>query len=162
MDSAVAQLLSDPTAAQQNADAFQRLKPVCSQLLYRRSDAQQLQQCLNELHRTLADVPPRGLVRCYDYVTYPLLFMLDGIAATRTPTAAPHTASSNGASSSAVSLAVPAMKNDRAAESMLDGMLLLLERVGSSLEVDQVLLLLQRLVAVLQLTPEQATEEVRP
>lgn len=157
MDSAVSELLSDPAAAQQTAEAFQRLKPVCSQLLYRRNEPQQLQQALGALQSVLADIPPKGLLRCFDYVTYPLLFMVDSIAATRAPPPAAAATSSNG-----MSIAVPAAKNDRAAEAVLDCLLLLLQRVGSSLEPDQVLLLLQRLASVLQLTQEQATEEVLP
>lgn len=156
MDSAVSKLIFDSAAAQQTAEAFQRLKPICSQLLYRRTDPQLLLQCLKDLHTALAGVSSRGLARCYDYITYPLLLMIDCIAVTRTAQA-----TSNGTSSAANGIAVPAMKTDRAAEAVLDCMLLLLERVASSLEGDQVLLLLQRLVAVLQLTPQQATEEVK-
>lgn len=155
MESAISELLADPAAAQQAAEAFQQLRPVCSQLLYRRNNPQQLQQALTALQHVLAEVPLKGLPRCFDYVTYPLLFMIDSIAATRTPAAV-----ETGSSGSGLSVAVPAMRNDCAAEAALDCLLVLLRRVSSSLEPDQVLLLLQRLAAVLQLTQEQATEEV--
>lgn len=159
MQAALEQLAADPEAAHAAAQAFARLKPMCSQLLFARADPQRLAAALGELAAALASVDARGLRRCHDYVMYPLSFMLESIAAARAP--ASSSTSGGGSGAPGGSISIPAVKNDRAAEAVLD-CVLVLQRRAPGVEQDQAAALLQRLVPLLQLPQQAATEEVHP
>eukprot|EP00882_Tetradesmus_deserticola_P016542 GHRQ01017673.1.p1 GENE.GHRQ01017673.1~~GHRQ01017673.1.p1 ORF type:complete len:218 (+),score=65.81 GHRQ01017673.1:816-1469(+) len=155
MDTAIAQLLGGPAAAQAKAKVFAQLKPLCSQLLFLRGQPEQLQRQLDSLAAAVTAVDPEGLRACFDYVTYPLLFMIESVAAARTP-------ASSGSSSTGpreVAVTVPAMKSDLAAEAALQCALALLLR-ARGLEQDQVLPVLQAAAGLLALPPGAASEEV--
>lgn len=62
---------------------FQQLQPVCSKLLEQRHDAPSMVQQLNALSTALADVDKLGLRGCFDYVLFPILFLIDSILALR-------------------------------------------------------------------------------
>lgn len=173
---AIAQLQADPEAAEAAAAAFQRLKPICAQLLRLRQEPQSLAAALQVLQDTIESLPTAGLRRCYDYTMYPLLFMLDAAAAMRAspPGAGPaqpvnssSTASiaianggkAGGAGRPQVLMSVPAMQQDVAVEALLRCVLALLQRcVG--LEADQLLPLLQHVGVLLQLPRTSLCEEV--
>lgn len=155
MEAAIAQLLGGPAAAEAKARVFSQLKPLCSQLLFLRAQPQQLQQTLDSLAAALAAAEPVGLKACFDYVMYPLLFMLESAAAARSPAS-----SSSSGTGRTAAVTVPAMMNDRAAEAALQCVLALLQRV-QGLEQDQVLPVLQAAARLLALPPGAATEEVR-
>lgn len=176
---ALAELQADPAAAEAAAAAFQRLKPICAQLLRLRQDPQALTAALRALGDSIADLPAAGLRRCYDYITYPLLFMLDAAAAMRAapaggaaggPAPGAH-ASTASSSSSSVStgggpgrpqqalMSVPAMQQDAAVEALLRCVLLLLQRC-KGLEADQLLPMLQHVGVLLQLPRATLSEEV--
>jgi hypothetical protein len=154
MEAAIAQLLGGPAAAEAKARVFAQLKPLCSQLLFLRAEPQQLQQKLDSLAAAVTTADPAGLQACFDYVTYPLLFMLESVAAARSP------ASSSEARAGAAAVTVPAMKNDRAAEAALQCVVALLQRV-QGLEQDQLLPVLKAAAGLLALPAGAATEEVR-
>jgi hypothetical protein len=158
MEAAIAQLLGGPAAAEAKARVFSQLKPICSQLLFLRAEPQQLQQTLASLAAAAAAADEVGLQACFDYVMYPLLFMLESIAACRTPPASNSSSSSSSASRTAA-VTVPAMKQDVAAEAALQCVLALLQRVRG-LEQDQLLPVLQAAAGLLALPPGAATEEV--
>jgi hypothetical protein len=116
------------------------------------------------LDQAVQDVPAAGLRRCFDYVTYPLLFMLDAAAAMRTPAAGSSTAAGGsntaaGSRSSTAAMNVPAMQQDAAVEALLQAVLGLLRRCRD-LETDQVLPLLQQAGTLLQLPRGALPEEV--
>lgn len=141
MNEALTQLLSDPGAAAATAAVFQTLKPCCSQLLPLRHDPQQLSSVLQQLLLILSAADPRGLSRCFDYVLFPLSYMLESIASSRTTSGgSSNGGSSNDGSSSSggrTMAAVPAMTSDKAAEAVLSCLLVLVDRV-LSLDADQV------------------------
>lgn len=166
LDASLAQLQANPAAAEAAADAFQRLRPICAQLLPLRADPTALAAALAALDEAVQAIPAAGLRRCFDYVTYPLLFMLDAAAAMRTPaadsTAGSSTAGSSPAGSSAARGAmmnVPAMQQDAAFEALLQAVLSLLQRCRD-LERDQVLPLMQQAGTLLQLPRGALPEEV--
>jgi hypothetical protein len=159
MEAAIAQLLGGPAAAEAKARVFSQLKPLCSQLLFLRADPQQLQQKLDSLAAAVATADSVGLQACFDYVMYPLLFMLESAAAARIP-ASSTSSSSDGARAEAAAVTVPAMKNDRAAEAALQCVVSLLQRVRG-LEQDQLLPVLKAAAGLMALQAGAATEEVR-
>ena len=65
--------------------AFSRLQPICSRLLQDRTNASTVVHSLDALRQTLGDVSDTGLRGCQDYVLFPLLLLLDSIAASRLP-----------------------------------------------------------------------------
>jgi hypothetical protein len=156
MEAAIAQLLGGPAAAEAKAHVFAQLKPLCSKLLFLRAEPQQLQQTLDSLAAAVAAADPVGLQACFDYVMYPLLFMMESTAAARSPASS----SSSSSTGRTAAVTVPAMKNDRAAEAALQCVLALLQRV-QELEQDQMLPVLQAAAGMLALPPGAATEEVR-
>ncbi|KAF6264998.1 hypothetical protein COO60DRAFT_1187513 [Scenedesmus sp. NREL 46B-D3] len=162
MEAAIAQLLGGPAAAEAKAQVFAQLKPICSQLLFLRGEPQLLQEKLDALALAVTAAHPTGLQACFDYVMYPLMFMLESVAAARTPasSSSSSSSSSSNAGARAAAVTVPAMKNDLAAEAALQCVLALLLRVRE-LEQDQVLAVLQGAAGVLALPPGTATEEMR-
>jgi hypothetical protein len=156
METAIAQLLGGPAAAEAKARVFAQLKPLCSQLLFLRADPQQLQQKLVSLAAAATAADPVGLQACFDYVMYPLLFMLESVAGARAPASS---TSSDARPPAAAAVTVPAMKNDRAAEAALQCVVSLLQRV-QGLEQDQLLPVLQAAAGLLALPAGAATEEV--
>lgn len=161
LDAALAQLQADPAAAEAAADAFQCLRPICAQLLSLRADPPALTAALVALDEAVQAVPAAGLRRCFDYVTYPLLFMLDAAAAARTLAAGSTAGSSTAGSSTAraAMMNVPAMHQDAAVEALLQVVLSLLQRCRD-LERDQVLPLMQQAGTLLQLPRGALPEEV--
>ena len=63
--------------------AFTRLQPICSSLLQDRTNASTVLQHLDALRRTLEDISDRGLRGCSEYVLFPLLLLVDSVAASR-------------------------------------------------------------------------------
>ena len=63
--------------------AFQKLRPICAQLLPLRSSAGKLAKELDDLHAAIHSADPEGLASCLEYVLFPLLFLIDSICATR-------------------------------------------------------------------------------
>lgn len=152
----MADLQANPAAAEAAADTFQRLKPICAQLLGLRSQPQALTAALAVLRDTIEGAPAAGLARCYDYVTYPLLFMLEAATAMRAPAG---TSSSSGSQGPQPMLSVPAMQLDSAVEALLQCVLVLLQRCRG-LESDQLMPLLQHVGSLLQLPHGSLSEEV--
>jgi hypothetical protein len=164
LGSALAELQADPAAAEAAAEAFQRLKPICARLLTLRNDPSTLTSGFRALADTLQAVPAPGLRRCYDYVTYPLLFMLDAAAAVRSPAAASSSSSSGSTGSAGTTkpqgmMQVPAMQQDSAVEALLQCVLVLLQRC-EAVESDQLMPLMQQVGTLLQLPRASLSEEV--
>jgi hypothetical protein len=63
--------------------AFARLQPVCARLLPLRSDPGSLAAALGDLSRVLGEVEASALQGCVDYVLFPLLMLVDAVAAAR-------------------------------------------------------------------------------
>ena len=167
LEPALAALQADPAAAEAAAETFQQLRPVCAQLLHLRNDPQGLTAALRVLHGLLDGASPLGLRRCFDYVTYPLLYMLDAVVAVRAAARGPaHASSSSGSGAPSdnrqpqSAIPVPAMQHDVAAEALLQCVLVLLQRCPG-LEADQLMPVLQHLGGMMQLPREQLSEEVR-
>lgn len=158
LQAAMADLQADPAAAEAAADAFQRLKPICAQLLGLRNQPQALAAALAVLRGTIEGAPTAGLARCYDYVTYPLLFMLEAARAMRAP-AGTTSSSSSSSQRPQPMLSVPAMQQDVAVEALLQCVLVLLQRCRA-LESDQLMPLLQHIGSLLQLPRGSLSEEV--
>lgn len=134
---------------------------------------------LCNVQRVVLDAQPAGLAACFDYVTFPLLLVLESAAAARQPAAAAaaaanHTQDKDSTSRSHSSsggggvvpqapdaVPVPAAGSDRVVEALLSCLLALLGRCPG-VEHDQALSLLQRLLPLLQLPRDAASEEVRP
>lgn len=171
LGSALAELQGDPAAAEAGAEAFQRLKPICAQLMPLRNDPHRLTAALPALADAMQAVPTAGLRRCYDYVTYPLLFMLDAAGAMRASAAAASSGSGTAGGTTSSStvrdkgakalMSVPAMQQDAAVEALLQCVLVLLQRC-KGLEADQLLPLMQQVGVLLQLPRASVSEEVRP
>jgi hypothetical protein len=140
------------------------MKPICAQLLGLRNQPQAMTAALAVLRDTIEGAPAAGLARCYDYVTYPLLFMLEAATAMRAPAGSTSTNSSSSSSSSSQRpqpmLSVPAMQQDGAVEALLQCVLVLLQRCRA-LESDQLMPLLQHVGSLLQLPRGSLSEEVR-
>lgn len=162
---ALAELQADPAAAEAAAAAFQRLKPICAQLLRLRQEPRSLAAALRSLQDTIEGLPPAGLRRCYDYAVYPLLFMLESAAAMRAPPSAAGPAGASPSTAEQASsrpqalMSVPAMQQDAAVEALLRCVLALLQRC-QGLEADQLLPLLQHVGVLLQLPRASLCEEV--
>lgn len=69
--------------AQARAVVFQALRPLCSPLMQLRSNASGLHQALTALQAALQITDACGLQGCWDYVTLPLLLMVDSIIPAR-------------------------------------------------------------------------------
>jgi hypothetical protein len=165
LGSALTELQADPSAAEAAAEAFQRLKPVCARLLALRNDPSALTAALRSLSDTSQAVPALGLRRCYDYVAYPLLFMLDAAAAARSPAAAPSRTvdspvGAGGTAQPQGMMSVPAMQQASALEALLQCVMVLLQRC-EGLESDQLMPLMQQVGTLLQLPRAALSEEVR-
>lgn len=108
------------------------------------------------LETVLHEASQLGLQQCQDYALFPLLMMLDAIAATRQAIGTQQAQQGEAAGATAV----PAMSSDRAAEAALACMLCLLRRCACQ-SGDSLLGLLRRLAAVLELPVGSASEEIR-
>ena len=64
---------------------FARLQPVCARLLPLRSNPGSLVSALVDLSCVLTEVDTSALQGCVDYVLFPLLMLVDAVAATRAP-----------------------------------------------------------------------------
>jgi hypothetical protein len=138
MNEALTQMLSDPDTAAATAAVFKALKPCCSKLLPLRHDPQQLTASLQQLLVTLAAVDPRGLSRCFDYVFFPMSYMLESVVSLRTAgSSSSSSGGGNSGSSGRAVAAVPAMNSDKAAEAVLGCVLMVVDKVPS-LDADQV------------------------
>lgn len=62
---------------------FMQLRPICSQLLLLKKDANLLAKKLRQLLDVLALVDKQGLQACQDYITFPLFILLDATLAFR-------------------------------------------------------------------------------
>ncbi|KAK9861028.1 hypothetical protein WJX84_011670 [Apatococcus fuscideae] len=62
---------------------FQRLRPICAQLLPLRSSAGRLARELDSLQVVICSANLEGLASCLEYVLFPLLFLVDSICAVR-------------------------------------------------------------------------------
>lgn len=63
--------------------AFLRLQPLCAALLPLRAAPRPLASALAVLQGSMAGIEPRGLQACMDYVMFPLMHVVDSIAALR-------------------------------------------------------------------------------
>jgi len=153
---ALAAVQADPAASAAAGEVFQQLKPVCAQLMHLRSDPQRLTAALCALRGIIDGAQPLGLRRCFDYVMYPLLFMLDAAVAARS---ASHTAA-QGRPRPQPTWPVPAVQHDAAAEALLQCVLALLQHC-QGLEADQLMPVLQHVGSMLQLQRGDVSEEVR-
>ncbi|KAJ9518506.1 hypothetical protein QJQ45_018578 [Haematococcus lacustris] len=136
-------------------EAFAQLRPVCAQLLQHRCDAPALHKGLSSLQQLVEQLPAHGLAGCWDYLTFPLLLLLDSGAEAR---------STGPAGSGGGQVAVPAARSDRVMEAVLGLISTLCSRclaLPCGPDPDQVLGCVQRLAPLLQLTAGQAAEEVR-
>eukprot|EP00887_Chlorella_sp_A99_P000587 scaffold17.g587.t1 len=150
-----------PSPEVQRARAFAALQPICSVLLERREDAQELAQLLGALQAVIDALEPAGIQGCLDYALFPLLLAVDSIAAQRSGGAgAQRPRRGSGGPPPGPPVPLPAMASDRAAEAALACMLALLGRAHCEAG-QQLLSLLQRLSTVLMLPPAAAAEEVR-
>ena len=63
--------------------AFQRLKPIATELMDRRNDAQGARKALVAMRDGLLQVPPDGLQACHELVLFPLHLILEAVLASR-------------------------------------------------------------------------------
>ena len=63
--------------------AFQRLQPLCSALLPLRTEPRSLAAALKALQAAVSETEAVGLQACMDYVTFPLLYVVDSIGTHR-------------------------------------------------------------------------------
>jgi len=63
--------------------AFQRLKPISTELMDRRNDAQGARKALVAMRDGLLQVPPDGLQVCHELVLFPLHLILEAVLARR-------------------------------------------------------------------------------
>jgi hypothetical protein len=158
----------------EQAAAFQQLRPVMTAVLQHRQDPVAMHTALCSVQQVVQAAPPSGLAACFDYVTFPLLLILESAAAARqqanqdkdstTTTTTTTSSSSSGvgmASAAADAVPIPAAGSDRVVEALLGCLLALLQRCPAGMEPDQALSLLQRLLPLLQLPKDTASEEVR-
>lgn len=103
-----------------------------------------------------------GLQQCQDYVMFPLLLMLDAIAANRQNTQNGQQQGAAAASSgeAAALMALPAMSSDRAAEAALACLLQVVRRCIFQTS-DSLLSILRRLASVLEISRDAVSEEIR-
>jgi hypothetical protein len=159
----------DAAAAARRA-AFALLKPACSRLLQLRADAPALRATLDELHAALAAAPAAGLAACWDYVAWPLFIALDSgaairkqreaaAAAEREAGRAPGLGNAPQPPGSSGAAPVPAAGSDRVMEGLMDCLLALARRAPPAAG-DQLAPVLEKLLPLLQLGPEFASEEV--
>lgn len=122
------------------------------------------------LAAALEEASQAGLQQCLDYVLFPLLMMLDAIAATRQASGAGSSGASGGSqaarspagegAAAGALMALPAMGSDRAAEAALGCVLRVLRRCPAQ-SGDALLGMLRRLASLLELPPGAASEEIR-
>ncbi|KDD75471.1 hypothetical protein H632_c668p1 [Helicosporidium sp. ATCC 50920] len=124
---------------------FQRLRPVCSELLMQRENAVRLAQSLRRLARLLAPSNPAAMAQCVEYVSFPVLAILDACVDKHCEQQEPH--------------AIPAAASEDVFEAALACMLVLIGASRSALPDRQVLLLLHRLSKAVAAQP--VGEEVR-
>lgn len=148
--------LVDPDLIRARQQVFAALRPACAALLQLRRDARGLAAALAELRVLVEQQDARGLLLCWDYITFPLLLMLEQAVALRQPQ---HGGSSDDAAPASQST-VPAAESDAVAEALLAVVLALQRRARCRTE-DQLLPLVQRLAAVVALPRDAASEEMR-
>ncbi|KAK9816315.1 hypothetical protein WJX74_010667 [Apatococcus lobatus] len=130
---------------------FQRLRPICAQLLPLRSSAGRLARELDSLQVVICSANLEGLASCLEYVLFPLLFLVDSICAVR------RRSGSGGASEPP---AFPAAASGQVAERGLACCRAVLSACPPT-HPTQLINLLQRFGAVAALPRDAATEEVR-
>ena len=59
--------------------AFQKLRPICSQLLQIKQDSKLLTRELMILHDVVVSTSKMGLQACRDYMLFPLFILLDAV-----------------------------------------------------------------------------------
>ena len=114
-------------AQHERQQAFQALRPVCAGLLQLRNSPDELRASLQQLEAVLSEVSPAGLLACWDYVSFPLLLLVDSVAQCRQGDGGP--AGAGAAATPAAQqqqqqqqqqqLPVPAARSDRVAEAAL-------------------------------------------
>lgn len=142
---------------------FQQLRPICTGLMQIRSQPDQLRQSLDQLTSVLQGANADGLQACFDYVSFPLLLMLDSVAAVRLPAAASAddgSAEPAPGGAAAQQIAIPAASSDRVAEALVQCLQALLQRCRCA-DPDQLVTVLHKLVPLLQLDRSRASEELR-
>jgi len=129
---------------------FEALQPIFSELLLVAADEARMLRLLSQAHALLSrDLIVRAhLGQCLDYFLFPLHFMLDSVAALRSP---PKQASPP--------LAVPAMRSGPAAERALECLELGLTLAALESE-EQLVGLLKRFASLANMAPERAGEEL--
>lgn len=72
-----------PSPAAARAAVFQALRPLCAPLMQLRANASGLHQALTALQAALQITDATGMQGCWDYITLPLLLMVDSIIPSR-------------------------------------------------------------------------------
>ncbi|KAK3276925.1 hypothetical protein CYMTET_15030 [Cymbomonas tetramitiformis] len=130
--------------------AFAQLQPHCAPLLELAQDRVALSEALDALLLALPHVPLSGLTACTEYVLFPNMMLLDAWVSWRL----------EGATRGPSSMPVEATKSLRVGERALACTEALLARCGCD-SSQQMMAVIQRMVAVIVVPREKSSEEIR-